>query len=529
MLQGLFLNSKILFYSQMILTLLLFIYLVVNLNTIKRFLKDNFNKNDLLFILFISTFSFIIRLKYFWNFHYTNDEYMYIKSAKELYTNNFITWYTRLIWWPFLLFIVFSLFWFTSFFWFLISILFWVSSICIYYILLRLIFKKENIAIFSTLFFSILPFHVFWSGKLETNIPSLFFILLTLLICFIFHKTKDLKILYLSIFTTFFTTTIRWENMILYLILITIIFLNRWIIIKKNHLIKLIWVLFIWFFLTLPNYVNQYFFTNSQDWNYGDWNNIWLLNIFQNIYIFIGWFFENKLYFYYNIVTILWLFSLLLLIKNNYKNYLNWIFLLLFSCAFISLFVIYNLIWLKYVYWADRLYMEVYPLYIIGYWVWIELLLNKIKLKKTAFIIFFFLTLLNIFKIDNYMYWKTIHHDLQMKMSSDFKYIYDKKCIYITYDTFYYEWFVEDFKYAYNFEFISNDNFSKKILGKFPCTIFVNDKFCNDSSPWNMFFWPDKKSTNYYCNTMKNNFRLEPIKIYDNNIKYWYYLIIWKK
>ncbi len=496
------------------------------------FLKKYISKKDLVLIFFLFVFSLIIRVYFLDNSLITmNDEFMYTQHARELMETWKILSPIRSVWWSFLLVFPFSIFWVSSYIWFYFSIFLWSLTVVILYLLLKIIFDNKIISFYPALLLSILPFHVFWSTKMETNLSSLLFIVITILFFIIYSQTKNIKIFYFTILLTLFSTTFRWENipvLILYLFLLTIVNYKQIYLNKKNLFISLL-TFFIWIITVLPNYVNQYNFSTSKDWTYWEWSNFWLNNIFSNIHYFLNWFLNNNLYFYYNYIVIFWV---LLLFYNLYF----WVFrkikkeVFILITPFVLLFFLYNFIWLKYVAQESRLYMEIYPLYGMFFWFAVYSFITFFKNNFIKYLVTFILFLLTIWNLYN-TYWysnKSDYKYLQTIVSNTFNYdiyIKNKKCIYILYQNTYYTAFV-DIPYTNIYEFLYNKKLQNDILNKFNCIIYIKDKFALDESSWEHFFWPDWNKSNFYFDEVESNnlFKFREIKIYKyNNIEYWFY------
>lgn len=527
-----FLSPGVLFVTQTLLFVVTIFFIYIARKIIYNFLKQLLNKRDLYIILALVILSWIIRLLYLGEWYYTNDEYMYIDSAKELYSSYDIQWYTRVIWWPFLLSLILPIFWFSSIAGVIFSLLLSVWTIALLYVIIYYIFNNRHIALYASILFSVLPFHVFWSDKLETNIPSLFFILLSILWCLIYSNTQNLKIFLASIFVTVFATTFRGENIVLYIPLCVLVithFKTFFQPIKNFYISVIVWISAM--LLASANYLNQYFFTNSQSWNYWQGDNISLDSFFDNNSFFLEGFFDNRLLFFYDFIVLLGIFYGWYCVYTK-RIQIRWMGLILFLLPFCGIYIMYNLIWLQYVYGVDRLFMEVYPIYALFFGIGVFFIWNILyqyvsnKWKCVVYILLIWLVFSNVLFAGNY---KQIseHHSLQMSLSQEFSNYYDNKCVYIVFKPFYYNWYVDGFNYSYNYEFISSETLREKLFNNFSCVMFIDDKFCNDHSPGNKFSWPDKRNSNSYCKDIKNTFPLSEIVTYQwENYRYWIYQII---
>lgn len=508
-----FLYPWFLLWGQIILWVLLIFLGVLSWKNIVTFFTHNFEKKDVYICLWLGIFALMIRWVFFSYSLYTNDEYMYIQSAKQLTEYYHPIGFSRVIGWPFLLALISYIVWFSPLWGIWVSLIFWSLSVILLYLICKNLFQEKIPAFFAAFLIAILPSHIFWSWKLETNIPALFFILLTFLIYQIFFWKPNLRVWLLAIVITLWTTTFRGENIVLYLPLLLVTFFHRKYFLsqKKNIFFPVIVAVF-WVFSVFPNYVSQYLYTNSQSWNYGEGDNIGLSHILWNIPIFIEGFFTSYVWWYFHLITLIGFGVFFFKKKYHTKMFL------LFCITFLSISVMYLMIWLKYVYGVDRLYMEVYPLYALFFGVGASYIINILmKYTKNSFIsIWLICTLIfaNIFQLSTYQP-LTKHHILQTQMSGDFSNQYKKECIYIMFSPFYYEGFVDDFRYTYIAEFVNDTTFQQAIFSSFPCVVLADDKFCHDDSPGNKFFWPNGISSKQYCEILKRDFQLSKIKVYE--------------
>jgi hypothetical protein len=155
---------------------------------------------------------------------------------------------------------------------FFITIFFSLLNIVLIFYVSYLLFKKEKIALLSSLFFALLPLNLFWATKLENNVVAISFMLLTLF--FLIFKKKETD--YLAIFSYLILIQIRAENLILLPILLIYYFKTRKI--EWKHLfIQISLFSFIFVFGIIP----QLFYVFSFDENLPNAFNIQAF--FQNI------------------------------------------------------------------------------------------------------------------------------------------------------------------------------------------------------------------------------------------------------
>ncbi len=104
-------------------------------------------------------------------------------------------------------------------------------SVILTFILSYLIFKNEKIALLSSFLLSISPLHLFWSISAETNIVSLFFVILTMILFFIFLEKESVNNFFLFIVSFIFTVLIRFETFFL-----IFLFVLGYIYLSKNYI-----------------------------------------------------------------------------------------------------------------------------------------------------------------------------------------------------------------------------------------------------------------------------------------------------
>ncbi|MBI2134877.1 glycosyltransferase family 39 protein [Candidatus Woesearchaeota archaeon] len=136
--------------------------------------------------------------------------------------------------WPFLISIAFKLFGLNNYVALYLSSILGSLSIILVFLFVYLLFKNEKIALWSSFFLALTPVYIIWSNSAETNNPSLFFVLLTLLFFVLYLKTQEKPALVMTALLLIFAPLVRFEN----IILIPVFFLI-YIKFYKNHKNKL--------------------------------------------------------------------------------------------------------------------------------------------------------------------------------------------------------------------------------------------------------------------------------------------------
>jgi len=196
-----------------------------------------------------------------------------MKTGKDLLIQNDIGNYRKSLGWPFLISFSFKLFGVNNYVPIYISAILGASTIVLIFFMTYTIFRDEKISLYSTLIFSVLPIHLKWSGSAETNVTSLFFIVFSITLMFLYYRLKRSRLMYLSLAVISFTCVIRPENYVL----IPLFFIGRFIFSRKiskkelKHL--LIGCLFV-FLIVTPHflriagwYSEHYDQTREDDYN----------------------------------------------------------------------------------------------------------------------------------------------------------------------------------------------------------------------------------------------------------------------
>jgi len=95
-------------------------------------------------------------------------------------------------------------------------------SIIIMFALSYLLLNREDIAIYSSLLFATYPLYILWSSSASTNMPGLFFFLLTLTTFLLYLKTRTYKAYTLSILSLAYLIHVRIEFVYMITILIIV-------------------------------------------------------------------------------------------------------------------------------------------------------------------------------------------------------------------------------------------------------------------------------------------------------------------
>ena len=195
--------------------ILLITLIYFNRKELLGFFKKIKNRTWLILILIILLASF---LRIFIIPHQTimfGDEGWYMETAKNMLEGNygyFIRGIYKSIGWPFVIAIGFFLFGIDNLVAHYASSVLGILTVFNIFCLALVLFKKENIALWSAFLFSLIPVHIVWSGSAETNVASIFFITLALFFSLLYFKQKNNRLFWLSLVAIAFACQMRIEN-----------------------------------------------------------------------------------------------------------------------------------------------------------------------------------------------------------------------------------------------------------------------------------------------------------------------------
>ena len=253
--------------------ILLIILICLNRKELWEFFKKIRKRTWLVLVLIILLASFF---RIFITPHQTimfGDEGWYMETAKNMLEGNyeyFIRGIYKSIGWPFVIAISFFLFGVDNLVAHYASSVLGILTVFNVFCLALVIFKKENIALWSAFLFSLIPVHIAWSGSAETNVASLFFITLALFFSFLYFERKDNYLLWLSLVALAFACQMRIENYFLLLLFLLGLLIFKIKVFQKANLkttlsnLLLIGLVII---LITPNLANTLHHHLSANWN----------------------------------------------------------------------------------------------------------------------------------------------------------------------------------------------------------------------------------------------------------------------
>jgi 4-amino-4-deoxy-L-arabinose transferase-like glycosyltransferase len=499
------------------LVLLLF-FIFYNFRHFKFFLLS-IKKQTWLILLGFFLFAIILRLSII-PFHHEIyvDEQGYMETAKNLLVSGDQGIYSKSIGWPFMIAIFFKIFGINNFVALYSSFAFSVLSIIAIFLLTQILFKRESVSLLSALILSIIPNHVIWSASAETNIVSLFFILLTLFFWLFYYEKGSFPLLWLSALTFSFTSQIRPENFIL----LPLFFLGLYAYHGKKIFnicndYRFTFPCLTAIFISLPNLFNVAYFYSSTNWMQSDslgkisGNNWGLSNLFYNTINFFPEIINTNSI----VISLLFVFGIFFLFYKKDKR--GW-FLLSCFCFF---WFAYFSSWMQTLGGRSRFYINFSPVIIIGasYGVW--LIWSKFKrMTEKPKPLFFCLILMIVMSVSFFPMLSTQkkiganpYKILETKIPELIKKDIPSNCSIIASEPVIINSTTNFNSFSLD-DFLSNKNTSIAI--KQDCLLFFEDMYCLDNSI----------RFKNQCQEIKKRYELEPFKTFsDNKINYTFYSI----
>lgn len=192
------------------------------------------------------------------------DEPWYMEAGKNMLQTGYQGDYPKSIGWPFILRIAFT-FGISNWVAIYTSTILGALTIFNIFFLTFIITKHKPISLISSLLSSLFAAHIRWSTSAEANVGSLFFITMSIFLCFLYYRNKKNSLLWLALVSLAFTAQFRPENYTLPLLFLAgCIFYNKKFFRQINFKFILPWVVLIVFsFVNLIQVMN---FQSSINW-----------------------------------------------------------------------------------------------------------------------------------------------------------------------------------------------------------------------------------------------------------------------
>jgi len=483
--------------------ILLIVCICLNLNYLKKFFKE-ISLRTWLLLLFIFLGALMLRIFFVSHCHIMYiDEWWYMKAGKDMLLDGSQYAYSKSIGWPFILTIVFGMFRISNWVALYTSSVLGALTIFNIFFLSFLISKNRNLSLISSTLFCLIPFHIRWSGTAETNVPSLFFITLTLFFCFLYYRKKKNSLLWLSLISLAFTAQFRPENYIFPLLFFLGFFIFKIDILKKLNLKFILpWILLI--ILSFANLFQVLDFHLSTNWIENDTrgmqtgNNWSLSNLINNSIQYGIDFFKNEYHpFLYSILFVLGAGFMF------FKNRRNFYFLAIW---FSALYFIYFTSWFQTLGGSSRFFLSFYPITVIfaGYGLFFiyRILFLKFNLRSARVGIIFLSIILFLSFIPSIDSCLNIYSNPALKLETEIPELAERE---IPSDCIIVANFPEILESTTDLNvvninlFFKNKKYSQELFDKSSCVLFFEDYYCFDRDAF------DSKEK---CKMMHANYKL---------------------
>jgi len=101
-------------------------------------------------------------------------------------------------------------------------------SIALLFLLVYLMFRNQNIALFSALLLALTPIHIKWSGTASLAVPALFFTLATFVVFIVYTRSQNKWVFLLALSLLVYTVQMRTESLVTILFCIVLLILYNW-------------------------------------------------------------------------------------------------------------------------------------------------------------------------------------------------------------------------------------------------------------------------------------------------------------
>lgn len=366
-------------YAALISFSLFLIFLWVNQRHVKDIFKE-IGKRAWFLLIFLFIFALGLRLIIppLQHIMYV-DEPWYMEAAKNILQTFHQGSYPKSIGWPFLLVISFFLFGVSNKVAIYTTVVLGALTVLIIFFLAYIITKSKTVSFFSAAIFALLPLHIRWAATAETNVPSLFFITLSLCFCFLCYKKQNYSLFWLALFSLIFTSLIRPENYLLFPLFLAGFFIFK----VKINLKQVLLAILITSVLVVPAVFQSISFQTSANWLEKEsqqqlQGNNWSISNLVNNSIDFGpdIFNREKLPFFISFLSIVGFIYIFFTKPKETYFLVFW---------FVFLWVAYFSAWFQTLGGKDRFYLSFYPSVIIfaGYSLkFFSELLYRVRLKK---------------------------------------------------------------------------------------------------------------------------------------------------
>ncbi len=500
--------------------ILFLLFIWINKGYIKVFLLE-IDKKTWFFLTFLLVFAFGLRLILLPLQHIMYiDEPWYMEAAKNMLQNFQQGNYPKSIGWPFILTISFFFFGVSNWTAIYTAIVLGSLTVLNIFFLTYIITRNKIVSLFSAGVFALLPLHIRWSASAETNVPSLFFVILTIFFFFLYYQKQKYSLFGLAIFSATFTSLFRPENYLL----LPLFFIGVLIFKIKVSLKQIIIISFLILILIIPAVIQSINFQTSVDWlekesqGYIQGSNWSLSNLIYNSLNSGPVIFNPKyLPFFISFLSIIGFFQMLFKRPKEACFLVAW---------FIFFWVIYFSSWFQVLGGKNRFYLSFYPIILIfagfSWKLFTDLIYKLAPIARRKELINFFLIFLIIFLLFPYAFEaKNIYISSKARLATKLPklaedYFSSDVIIVANWPTILRS--TTDLNVVDINTFLFNHSFQKKLLESKELIFFLEGYFCIDSS----CSWSKEA-----CDLMKKGFKLIPYKEFkEKDIKFTFYKIM---
>ncbi|MBD3202654.1 hypothetical protein GF327_00005 [Candidatus Woesearchaeota archaeon] len=373
--------------------------------------------------------------------------------------------------WPFIISIFFRMFGISHNLGFIINSVLGSLSVFLVFFLADLVFNDKKAGLWASMFLAVSPVHVIFSKSSSAEISSVFFILLTLCLYFLFLKEKKTGYLLMFFASLVFCIQTRFENFVLLLLIFRVFLKIRKNLAKKHILILLscliavIPLLFLIFF-----FIERYI--NSKIWIFSF--NVLISNIFPLISAFFNFRFITVFF------VVFFFFGIIKSIKiNNKAHYV----LLIFAFVVTILYASFENLFFG----SVENYRRMIPNFSLlvcfsGYGIknFLKLFMNKKKRLILTLLIVVFIFFNSFFILSSYYSSPrrevALEHDLIRKYSKNIS----NDCVVLTYYPYVFDFL--NINSVFMDEYFSNNEIRTLVDNNFNCTILLYDNILDIKS-----------------------------------------------
>lgn len=234
--------------------ILLVCMLWLNRRHLYRMIKSA-DKGDLLalaaiFVLALAARLFLIPHQH----HMVTDEHIYMMAGRDMLKHFSQVMYSKAIGWPFILTLCFAFFGISNWVALYASSVLGALTVFPVFFFSSLVTGSRLISLLAASLLAFHPLHLYWSGSAETNVPTLFFVMLSLCFMLMYFRKPDKSLLWLASASVGFASQFRQESYFLFPLFLVGIYLFRKKLLFKDFRNILI-ALSIAFTLSAPNLI----------------------------------------------------------------------------------------------------------------------------------------------------------------------------------------------------------------------------------------------------------------------------------